>query len=80
MGAGRGPVLPWTRPAKWMAQVHGKILVSDEFFKPFDTKDIETTTRRMSDELPVYLLSRSLAEEGLALVEQIRWEARFWNI
>src|SRR5438067_7849554 len=55
--------------------------LADEFGKPVDeTEDIETTARRMADELPVYLLSRSLAEEGLALVEQIRWEAKILDI
>ncbi|MFQ5853826.1 MAG: hypothetical protein ACE5JU_24980, partial [Candidatus Binatia bacterium] len=38
------------------------------------------TASRMADELPVYLLSRSLAEEGLALIEQIRWEAKILDI
>ena len=45
-----------------------------------ETGDLETTATEMADGLPVFLLSRSLAEEGLALIEQIRWEAKILDI
>lgn len=49
---------------------------ADEFLNPL-TKTGATTEiiEKMADTMPETLLVRALAEEGIALIEQIRWEA-----